>query len=405
MDNGLAMSDGEVILDVSRLLSRARHQTPSGVDRVEMAYARGLQARMGNRLGFAAVHPFGNYGRLSRARTLAFLDATEARWASVDGKGAALPLSEVLPTLLKLLPTRPRPGRNSVYVQSSPHHLTKPDLVKRILAHEQARFLCFVHDLIPIEYPEYARPDGAKLHQRRVETITRYADSVIVNSVSTAKSLKPWLVAAGRSIDVRVALLGTEDIPRAEPTPQPSAERPYFLCLGTIEPRKNHLLLLNLWRALAHQMDPAEIPRLVIVGRRGWENEQVVDMLERCPGLKGHVEELNGCSDARMHTLLRGARALVLPSFAEGYGMPVAEALSVGTPVICSDLPALHEAGGAAPDFLDPLDGLGWEACILDHARAGPMYRAQLERIGGWHPPTWHDHISILCDAIAALQR
>ena len=76
------MSAGEVILDVSRLLSRARHQTPSGVDRVEMAYARGLQARLGERLGFAAVHPFGNYGRLSRARTLAFLDATEARWAS-----------------------------------------------------------------------------------------------------------------------------------------------------------------------------------------------------------------------------------------------------------------------------------------------------------------------------------
>ncbi|QBM76821.1 glycosyltransferase family 1 protein [Sphingomonas sp. AAP5] len=399
------MSAGEVILDVSRLLSRARHQTPSGVDRVEMAYARGLQARLGERLGFAAVHPFGNYGRLSRARTLAFLDATEARWASARGKGGPRPIAEVMPTLLNLLPTRPRPGPNSVYVQSSPHHLTKPDLVKRILAHEQARFLCFVHDLIPIEYPEYARPDGARLHQQRVDTITRFADSVIVNSVSTAKSLKPFLLAAWRSVDVRVALLGTEEIPYVAPLPSAAAERPYFLCLGTIEPRKNHLLLLNLWRAMAQQMDPAAIPRLIIVGRRGWENEQVVDMLERCPGLKGHVEELNGCSDERMHALLRGARALVLPSFAEGYGMPVAEALSVGTPVICSDLPALHEAGGAAPDFLDPLDGLGWEAAILDHARAGPMHHAQLERMRGWNPPTWHDHISILCDAIEALQR
>lgn len=399
------MSAGEVILDVSRLLSRARHQTPSGVDRVEMAYARGLQARLGERLGFAAVHPFGNYGRLSRARTLAFLDATEARWASARGKGRPRPIAEVMPTLLNLLPTRPRPGPNAVYVQSSPHHLTKPDLVKRILAHEQARFLCFVHDLIPIEYPEYARPDGARLHQQRVDTITRFADSVIVNSVSTAKSLKPFLLAAWRSVDVRVALLGTEEIPHVAPLPSAAAERPYFLCLGTIEPRKNHLLLLNLWRAMAQQMDPAAIPRLIIVGRRGWENEQVVDMLERCAGLKGHVEELNGCSDERMHALLRGARALVLPSFAEGYGMPVAEALSVGTPVICSDLPALHEAGGAAPDFLDPLDGLGWEAAILDHARAGPMHHAQLERMGGWNPPTWHDHISILCDAIEALQR
>ena len=54
-------------------------------------------------------------------------------------------------------------------MQASPHHLTKADLVRRILAREQARFLCLVHDLIPIEYPEYARPNGAALHRKRAE--------------------------------------------------------------------------------------------------------------------------------------------------------------------------------------------------------------------------------------------
>jgi len=156
---------------------------------------------------------------------------------------------------------------------------------------------------------------------------------------------------------------------------------------------------------MAQHMDPDALPRLVIVGRRGWENEQVIDMLERCPGLKGHVEEVNHASDEHVHALLRGARALLLPSFAEGYGMPVAEALSVGTPVICSDLQALHEAGGPVPDFLDPLDGPGWAACILDHASAGPKHHAQMQRMRAWRPPSWHDHITILCEAIAALQR
>lgn len=390
---------GEVILDLSRLVSRARHHTPSGVDRVEMAYARGLLARLGDRLRFAAVHPFGLYGRLPNDKVLRFLDMLERRWASEDGGVEQRSLVEVLPSLLGLLPERPRPSAGSVYVQVSPHHLTRPALVRRILAREQARFLCLVHDLIPIEYPEYARVSGADMHKRRIATITELADGVIVNSAATGDSLRPWLERAGRDIQVRVALLGTQDDSVPAETIAPPAE-PYFICIGTIEPRKNHLLLLNLWRAMADKLPAASIPRLMIVGRRGWENEQVIDMLERCPALHGHVEELNGCSDRRMQALLRGARTLLLPSFAEGYGMPVAEALSVGVPVICSDLPALREAGGEVPDFLDPLDGPAWTTHILDHFRAGPLHIAQKDRMGRWRAPSWDDHIAIACEAI-----
>ncbi|HLY87553.1 MAG TPA: glycosyltransferase family 1 protein, partial [Acetobacteraceae bacterium] len=336
-------------------------------------------------------------------KALRFLDAMEGRWTSEGGNVEQRSLTEVLPSLLGLLPERPR-GGGGVYVQASPHHLTRPTLVRRILEREGARFLCLVHDLIPIEYPEYARPNGAALHRKRIETVTALANGVIVNSTATGESLKPWLEKAGRKVDMRVALLGTHEIPL--PTaPKEEPARPYFVCIGTIEARKNHLLLLNLWRHMAETQAPDTIPHLIIVGRRGWENEQVVDMLERCAALQGHVEELNGCSDQRMHELLRGARALLLPSFAEGYGMPVAEALSVGTPVLCSDLPALREAGGVVPDFLDPLDGPGWKAHILDYCQAGPRYAAQLQRLPYWHRPSWADHIRIVCEAIDDLQR
>jgi glycosyltransferase involved in cell wall biosynthesis len=394
-----------VILDLSRLVSRARHHTPSGVDRVEMAYARGLHARLGDRLHFAAVHPFGVYGRLSKQRVLRFLDTLEQRWESEKGGPKRRSMAEILPSLLGLLPRPARASPGSVYVQASPHHLTRPSLVRRILDREQARFLCLVHDLIPIEYPEYARPNGAKLHSRRIETIASLADSIIVNSSATGHSLRPWVERTGRDIEMRVALLGTSS-PLS--VPMPSEEAPtqvYFICISTIEPRKNHLLLLNLWRAMADRLPPDAVPGLIIVGRRGWENEQVIDMLERCAALQGHVEELNGCPDQRLQALLRGARALLLPSFAEGYGMPVAEALSAGTPVICSDLPALREAGGCAPDFLDPLDGPAWNAHILDYFRAGPLYTAQKQRLTQWQAPSWDDHIAIVCEAIDALQQ
>lgn len=395
-----------VILDISRLISRLRYSTPSGVDRVEMAYARGLLAHYGESLAFAAVHPTGRYGRLPRRAALAYLDELERRWASETNAPRQRSLAAVLPQLAALMPMRKGIGSNerAVYVQASPHHLTNASKVHTILAGERAKFLCLVHDLIPIEFPEYARPSGAKLHRQRIQTISSAiaatGGAAVVNSAATGRALEPWL-KPGTS--VHVALLGTEPLPSATPHAAPDGH-PYFICLGTIEPRKNHLLLLNLWRHLAETLPVDRVPRLIVIGRRGWENEQIVDMLERCPALVGNVEELGGCPDARLSALLRGSRALLMPSFAEGYGMPVAEALSVGTPVICSDLAALREAGGIVPDYLDPLDGPGWKAAVLDHAVDGPMRRAQMERLPGWHDPTWAEHIEIVAEAIETLR-
>jgi len=393
-----------VILDISRLISRVRYSTPSGVDRVEMAYARGLVAHYGEALTFAAVHPTGLYGRLPRKAALAYLDELERRWSSQDEHPRQRSLPSIIPQLAALLPRRDKAVLpNAVYVQASPHHLINLPKVQRILARERARFLCMVHDLIPIEFPEYARPGGAALHQRRIETIGATVDAVIVNSAATGRSLQPWLDRGGRRPSVDVALLGTEPLPTGDSVPSSDA-RPFFVCLGTIEPRKNHLLLLHLWRHFTETLPSEAIPRLVVVGRRGWENEQVLDMLERCPGLQGHVEELSGCSDARLAGLLRAARALLMPSFAEGYGMPVAEALSVGTPVICSDIPALREVGLDAPDYLDPLDGPGWHSAVMDHTGQGPQHRAQLARLTRWRAPTWDEHIAVVVEAIAKLQ-
>ena len=120
----------------------------------------------------------------------------------------------------------------------------------------------------------------------------------------------------------------------------------------------------------------------MLVGQRGWETENVIDMLDRCPALRGTVIEHNALPDAAMVPLLSGARALLLPSFAEGFGFPVIEALQLGVPALCSDIPALRETGGAVPEFLDPLDGPGWHRAILDYAAPeSPRRAAQLARL------------------------
>ena len=140
----------------------------------------------------------------------------------------------------------------------------------------------------------------------------------------------------------------------------------------------------------------------MLVGRRGWENENVLDLLERCTLLRGLVEEAGSLSDPEVAALLTHSRALLFPSFAEGYGLPLAEALATGAPAICSDLPALREVGGDVPDYLDPLDGAGWRRMILDYAEPDSRARAtQIARLRGWVAPTWDEHFALVDGLLA----
>ena len=303
--------------------------------------------------------------------------------------------------LQRLLRLRERPlksGAPTVYVNVSHENLTQPKVIGRFAHINRAKIVLFVHDLIPLLYPEYARPGQADTHRARMETVLALADAILVNSAATKDAILRH--AGSRSVPpIQVLPLGVR---HTLPRPGEGQGAPYFVCLGTIEPRKNHLLLLHLWRSFAG----APRPRLLVIGRRGWENEMVLDMLERCPELAGHVEERAHVSDAALAALLTGACALLMPSFAEGYGLPVSEALSLGTPVICSDLPALREAGEDVPEYFDPLDGAAWRQAIMDYSSTGsPRRLAQIERLRQWRAPAWSDHFSGFDQVIAALAK
>jgi glycosyltransferase involved in cell wall biosynthesis len=290
-------------------------------------------------------------------------------------------------------------AEGSVYLNMSHQNLGGRGAILNFRSRTGARLVFFVHDLIPITHPEYARPGQAGIHRRRMDNVGELADAVIVNSTATKQALIGYFRDRPAAPPIHVAHLGVANS-RTRTGLDPAPAVPYFLCLGTIEPRKNHLLLLNLWRSLAH----AAAPRLIIVGRRGWENEMVLDMLERCAALTGLVEERRDVSDAALAGLMQGAKALLLPSFAEGYGLPVAEALGAGTPVICSDLPALREVGGDVPEYIDPLDGVGWRRAILDYAAiASPRRAAQSARLVSWSAPGWDRHFSQVREIVGGL--
>jgi glycosyltransferase involved in cell wall biosynthesis len=109
------------------------------------------------------------------------------------------------------------------------------------------------------------------------------------------------------------------------------------------------------------------------------------------------VTELPACSDSDVATYLKHAQALLFPSFVEGYGLPLIEALLQGTPAIASDLPAFREIAGDVPEYVDVLDAMAWLSRIDAYAgEESPARQSQIARIRRFGAPTWSRHFQLV---------
>lgn len=393
------MSLPPIILDISALLYNAEVATPAGIPRVELAYAKHLIATARERLSFVAY-----WGRLGAApvdAAVALVELLDAIWSGrriePDARAEAAAIARSLRRHLALRGDRSSftrgigGGERPVYVSVSNQTMQHRWALQRIKQRGGARVVCLVHDLIGIEFPNFVPSGRMRRQHRRMANIAEFADVVIVNSAATGNSFRRRYEPAGFRAPILVAPLGI-DLWSAGSTGPPSIEGPYFLYIGTIEPRKNHLLLLDVWNRLVAELG-ARTPRLVLIGRRGWKGREITDAIYRSAILRGFVAELNGFPDSELVKYLRGARALLFPSRAEGYGLPLAEALAFGVPVISSDIEALREVGQGVPDYLDPDDVSGWQTAITDYLPAESRRRQQqLARLDSWQPPSWEEH-------------
>lgn len=266
---------------------------------------------------------------------------------------------------------------------------------------KKLRPVFFVHDLIPITHPEYCRAGEDVKHSARMANVLQCAAGIIANSKATADAITLCAQRRGLPLpNTLVAWLGIDEhsgLGDLEPL-----SRPYFVIIGTIEARKNHLLLLHVWERLITRFGD-KTPALVLVGQRGWEADDVFALLDRSSILRGHVRELGRCNDAQMIAVLDGAQALLMPSFIEGFGIPVIEALQRGTPVIASDLPVFREIAGDIPLYLDPLDGQSWEKAVEQFIDDCPERQRQLARMGEFEAPTWAGHFAAVDRWITSL--
>ncbi len=406
----------KILLDISRLVGRDPDRPPSGIDRMEYAYLCHFLKQPRQRVGFFAVRGK-SFRRLTWEDAHARRDDIAANWIDrvhPDLHRRLRRFSPLMDRFVKagerLMGERIEPipairggavfkhgSPSSILLSVSHGGIDKTELWENLKHRFNARLAVYLHDLIPYQYPEYARSGEDRRHAARLETMANISDLVLTNSHVTAREFKAFCAAREHTPPpIKVLPLGVAPLYRSFAPESHQEAVPWFIMIGTIEPRKNHNLLLIIWRRLREIMGD-KTPKLILLGRRGWEIEATERILDRCTALRDCVVELPSLSDAQLVELLRRASALLFPSFVEGYGLPIAEALTVGVPVICSDIPAFHEVGGNIPEFIDPLDGAKWLSTIIDYASGTSATRAaQLERIKHYQPPSWERHFSML---------
>jgi glycosyltransferase involved in cell wall biosynthesis len=256
-------------------------------------------------------------------------------------------------------------------VVHSPHPLLIPS--------RRAARVVTIHDLDFLLHPERTRAEIRRDYAALASRHAAAADGVIVVSAYVGELVERILRVPSERISV--CPNGVAPWPDGDPILPGNPRGEYILFLGTLEPRKNVEGLLGAYADLVTRRPDA--PPLVLVGGSTPGAEAWREMIA-VPPLAGRVEYRGYVADRARRSVYAGARLVVLPSFDEGFGFPVVEAMSLGVPVVASTRGALPEVSGGAARLVDPEDlgGLSraMEAVVFDAALAARMGEAGLVR-------------------------
>ncbi len=231
-----------------------------------------------------------------------------------------------------------------------------------------------LHDVIPLDFPELVPRHGRDLHAAMVARTAREADGLIVTTEFVRNSVLGAMAAhGGDDMPVLAAPLPVPEPFAGVCGGLPASPQRYFVILGSIEPRKNHALLLKVWERFK---DGQGSPKLVVAGTPWRDIEGIGRAVHASSHLRRNVVLVSGLTSPALCRLLAGAEALLQPSLVEGFGLPIVEALAQGTPVIASDQPAHREAGGAFVTYLPADDAAAWAAAIQAPQGRVTGYRA-----------------------------
>ncbi len=411
-------------LDLTGLFLAPINRTPRGIDRVELAYARHFLIRWPGECWMILPPPWG-VRCFERERALRFLGAVEDLWREkIDPKydGVYARTKGLIRGDLAASrsPSKPRNmsnfrvawrfyhllarmgfsfGRsaarvlppNAIYLNVGQLQVFRPWFwwLKR---RPDVVSVFMTHDVTPIEHPVHHPGIVVWLHHRVVRYTAEFARALIFPSQAACEStfieLRKYR-AVGPAAHVELLPVPEEFLVKIEPDPDLS-DTNYFIVLGSLDPHKNHLFLLEVWQQLIAVLG-TNTPKLVIVGSPQFTSGPVFKMLQGDARLRSQIIFSTGLATPSLRSLIKSAKALIMPSISEGFGLPIVEALAQGTPVIASDILAHREAGrGGEVLFLPLSDKSKWVTAVSELA-AEPL-SARVSRPNNYRPKTWDDY-------------
>jgi glycosyltransferase involved in cell wall biosynthesis len=262
------------------------------------------------------------------------------------------------------------------------------------------RIVVLIHDIIPVACPGFVEAGLLRRFEPWLEGVLSNSDLVLANSRHSRAALLDHAARRRLAIPPVEVLrfgtgfpaLGAPDGPTGAAFPEP-----FVLYVSTIEVRKNHALLLRVWRRLIEQHGAAAVPSLLLIGRMGWLVDDLMAEFSRAGALRDKVVIASGLSDAEVAMAYRHCLFTVFPSLMEGWGLPVEESLTQGKLCVASDRGAIPEVGGDLVDYFDAADDDGAFAAI-SRAIFDPEYRGAREAQirNEFRPQSWTDCVATL---------
>ncbi len=258
-----------------------------------------------------------------------------------------------------------------------------------------------IHDLIPLRFPAFTGDDRG-FYARFFAELAVCSTRILCNSHSTEADVRSFLAASSLPPRPTALLPLGADLPLAaddaafagQACAELLASGRFALTVGTIDARKNHALLLDLWTDLAEEAD-FDLT-LVVVGQPGWGAERTIARLRHEGSGSGRVLWFPELGDGALAWLYSRCHVVLFPSFYEGWGLPVTEALAHGRCVIASNRGATPEAAFGAATLLDPEDRAAWRQAILAVARA------PRQSITPPPLPSWDETVRVLLAEVKA---
>lgn len=275
------------------------------------------------------------------------------------------------------------------------------------------RMALLVHDIIPLRRPEWFDPTYVQRFRLWFEAMLGVCDRVLAVSASTAGDVTAYRAELGLAgHPVGVIRLGDGFAAAPGPAGEALPPTPYVLFVSTIELRKNHALLVDVWRNLLAQpprnalprdhLPRDQVPHLVFAGREGALTGDLMRQLRATDCLDGRVILRHAATDADIAALYRGCSFTVFPSLYEGWGLPVAESLAFGRPCLAADSTSVPEVGGRLARYFDPLDlGAATEAVLTLLRDPAGLAAWQAEIASAFRPALWSRTAEMVLEHIA----